>query len=194
MWCGNRYILYLQHFFFLHRPNFFLWLLWKQEPVFLFGNSPMVSELHVHCDVIIIIPQLLPTNDLHWHSRCKSYKAKFELYGWGNKFQPCFFKASLVHKVVCSPALWCKDTLHFLLQSESWYMLVWGLCRVAMYTWKLNFFLSPQISITIISLIYQKTDAISYPADRAVLNFFSYGHIVCCNGLLFNSWLKLVNP
>jgi hypothetical protein len=115
MWCGNRYILYLQYFLFFHRHNLFLWFLWKQEPVFLFGNSPMVSELHIHCDVIIIIPQLLPTNDiLHGLTRCKSHKAKFELYGWGNKFQPCFLKASLVHKVVCSPALWCKRRIYYI--------------------------------------------------------------------------------
>jgi len=85
---------------------------------------------------------------------------------------PVFFKASLIHKVVCSPALWCKRrTYYTFCVSQSWYMLVWGLCRVAMYTWKLNFFPSPQISITIISLIYQKTDAITYPADRAVMHF-----------------------
>ena len=117
MWCGNRYILYLQYFLFFHRHHLFLWFLWKQEPVFFFffGNSPMVSELHIHCDVIIIIPQLLPTNDnLQGLTRFKSYKAKFELYGWGNKFQPCLLKASLVHKVVCSPALWCKRRTYYI--------------------------------------------------------------------------------
>lgn len=58
-----------------------------------------------------------------------------------------------------------------------------GLCRIAMYTWKLNMFPSPQTSITINSLISQKTDAISYPAEGTVLNFFFYGNIVRCHSM-----------
>jgi hypothetical protein len=44
---------------FFNRHNLFLGFLLQQEPVFLIGNSPTVSEPHNHCHFIIAIPHLL---------------------------------------------------------------------------------------------------------------------------------------